>query len=331
MRIIDTQIPIIQGLRGFCALGICLYHFVSCTTDYIQTPWIINTFNLLSLNVEIFFVISSIVIPLSMIQNEYKYTHFGIFLKKRLIRVEFPFIASIFVAILYLNIRNFIPSSNPIDLSPSFLDTFLHFGYLIPFFENHNWINPVYWSLSVEFQYYLYIAITFPLALSSKPINRFIFYAVYILPIYFISNHNMFFSWSPFFLFGISYVLWKLKKINSYEAATIFTITSIVVFMEINAIHVVIAFLSISLIHFCAKYSNRWFNNLGNLSFSIYLLHSVTGAPLINLLSHYLKEPWQKFGVIISGVVFTLIAARLFYSIVELPSQMWSKKIKYNR
>ncbi|MFN6038957.1 MAG: acyltransferase family protein, partial [Bacteroidota bacterium] len=143
-------------LRGVAATLVCFYHFIYTTTDYFTNKILLSMSSYGKYGVQMFFVISGIVIPISMINGKYNYSSIFKFFAKRMLRIEIPFIVSIILAIIYLNLRNFIPTSYKIDLTPSFSDFILHLGYLVPFFDNAKWINPVYWTLGIEFQYYLF-------------------------------------------------------------------------------------------------------------------------------------------------------------------------------
>ncbi|WP_420792884.1 acyltransferase family protein [Lentisphaera profundi] len=119
-------------MRGFAAIAVCLYHFVCTTTGYIENEQLLNFFAWGAKGVQMFFIISGVVIPLSMIKDNYTYNNFSYFIKKRFIRIEPPYIATVILGILYLVLRNHIPGSTPIDMTPSVRDTLLHIPYFIP-------------------------------------------------------------------------------------------------------------------------------------------------------------------------------------------------------
>ena len=67
------HLPIIDVLRGWAALSVCLFHYVCTTTGYIETKLITDLFNFGAKGVQVFFIISGMVIPLSMINLKYSY------------------------------------------------------------------------------------------------------------------------------------------------------------------------------------------------------------------------------------------------------------------
>lgn len=325
----SIHIPIIDLLRGLAALSVCLFHFVYTTTNYIQDDIILNIFSYGNLGVQVFFIISGIVIPLSMIKGNYSYTSFPKFVLKRFIRIEPPYIAAVLLGILYLNIRNYVPGSAPVDMTPSVKDVILHIGYLIPFFEDAKWINPVFWTLSIEFQYYLSLAIIFPLVMNPKLIARMIFYAILLIGPVVITSDAFFPHWSAFFGLGILYILNKTRKINNSEYYLMFILCSSAVLLRQGFTDLFIAILTLVIINFFGNFRSEIGKMLGNISYSLYLLHSIVGSAFINFMSHRYTEPYQKFIVITGGVLLSIISAFVFYKFIEKPSQDIAKKIKY--
>jgi peptidoglycan/LPS O-acetylase OafA/YrhL len=326
-----TELPIIHTLRGFSAVGICLYHYVCCTTGYVGPGIVFDTFALLALNVQIFFVISAMVIPISMINAQYRIQDFFTFVYKRALRIEPPYLISLLIAAAYLNLRNYIPGSASVDLAPGWDELLMHIGYLVPFFEDARWINPVYWSLSVEFQYYILLGLLFPLAMHSMVWLRILFYALLLIGPFVSYQSSFFTSWSSLFLLGILYILQYLKKINRVEFWIFLFATSLITYWKVGPNDLLVGLLALLVIHFFRNFDFKIGRYFGDRSFSIYLLHSITGAPIINFLSHRYHEAWQKPLVIVFGFFICLICSHYFHRWVEMPSLRLSKKINYTR
>jgi peptidoglycan/LPS O-acetylase OafA/YrhL len=326
-----TELPIIHTLRGFSAVGICLYHYVCCTTGYVGPGIVFDTFALLALNVQIFFVISAMVIPISMINAQYRIQDFFTFVYKRALRIEPPYLISLLIAAAYLTLRNYIPGSASVDLAPGWDELLMHIGYLVPFFEDARWINPVYWSLSVEFQYYILLGLLFPLAMHSMVWLRILFYALLLIGPFVSYQSSFFTSWSSLFLLGILYILQYLKKINRVEFWIFLIAASVITYWKVGPNDLLVGLLALLVIHFFRNFDFKIGRYFGDRSFSIYLLHSITGAPIINFLSHRYHEAWQKPLVIVFGFFICLICSHYFHRWVEMPSLRLSKKINYTR
>lgn len=324
----NQQILIINSLRGIAALAVCLYHFVCTTKGYITDEVLLDIFHYGKKGVQLFFIISGIVIPFSMIKSNYKIKFIGKYLLKRFVRIEPPYLVAVLLGILFLYLRNFIPSSANVDLTPSLRDIALHLGYLVPFFEDAKWINQVFWTLSIEFQYYIFLALLIPLALSEKKIFHWIFSAL-VISVPFINGSGAFFlHWAPYFGLGIFYVLFISKKYNIYEFVISFLLSSIVIFFEQGILDLMIGLGALSIIHIFQTHKSKIGFFLGDISYSLYLIHSIIGSSLINFLSHKFNSPMGKFGVITLGVFVSIASAYVFWRFIEKPSQARSKKIK---
>ena len=326
-----TNFPIIHSLRGLTAVGICLYHYICCTTGYISPGLLFDSVYLLAHTVQIFFIISGMVIPISMIIAQYQYRHFFTFLWKRSLRIEPPYLVSMVIGMVYLYVRNFIPSSTPVDLFPTWQEVLLHVGYLIPFVEDSRWINAGYWTLAIEFQYYISLAIIFPLALSAQWWKRFVFYTILLaLPFLYNSGH-CFTGWGSYFLLGLVYILLYFKRIPLIEYIIVSLLASAVTLMQRDLWDLCIAWGTIGLVYFFQDWENKFTRYFGNLSYSFYLLHSVIGGSIINFLSHRFTATWEKPLVIFIGFAASTIASHFYFQWIEKPSMSWSKRVKYEK
>lgn len=326
-----TNFPIIHSLRGLTAIGICLYHYICCTAGYINGGIIFDAVHMLSNTVQIFFIISGMVIPISMIIGNYQYKHFFTFLWKRTLRIEPPYIVSMVVGMLYLWVRNFVPGSAPVNLFPTWQEILLHLGYLIPFFENMRWINPGYWTLAIEFQYYLVLALIFPLVMSDKRMLRVVFYLILLGMPFLYTNNDCFTGWGAYFLLGLIYILHYFKRVPLAEYILVSIAASAATLAHHHWLILAIAWGTIILVYFFQDWENKFTHFFGNISYSFYLLHSVVGASIINFLSHRFTIWWEKPLVIAIGFLASTIAAHFYFQWIEKPSMGWSKKIKYNR
>lgn len=320
------KIPIINSLRGLAAIMVCMYHYVYTTQNFIENELILDIFSHGKYGVQVFFIISGIVIPLSMIKSEYKYNRFSKFIIKRFIRIEPPYIIAVILGILYLNLRNYIPGTATLDLAPTLKDTLLHLGYLIPFFEDSKWISPVFWTLSVEFQYYLILALTIPLILNSRIIFRLLFYSI-LLGLPFIINNSSFFpAWASFFGLGIIYAFHFVERISHIEFFSLLFLFMLSVFISLGPINLFIGITTLLVIHFFKDFNPKFGVFFGKISYSLYLTHSIFGKPVINFLSHRFHEPYQKLLIISLGFSISVLAAYMLWKLVEKPTQKLSRK-----
>lgn len=322
----QDQIAIINSLRGLAATAVCFYHFICTTQNYIYDEVLLDTFHYGQRGVQLFFIISGIVIPLSLIHSNYRLADFKPFILKRFIRIEPPYLVAVFIGIAYLILRNYIPGTVAVDLTPDLTEILLHIGYLIPFFEDTNWINPVFWTLAVEFQYYLALALFFPLLLQKKLAYRLVFYGAFIGGGFATLSYAFFPHWSPYFLVGITYALWLKQIISKTEFTILAVVLAGVVYYLLGGVDLGIAVCSLLVIHYFSQFQTKITLFLGKISYSLYLIHTLTGAAFINYLSHIYREPYQKLVVILLGFLISVGSAYIMYRYIEKPTHDYARK-----
>lgn len=324
----NSNIPILDSLRAFAALSVCLFHFVCTTTGYIESKWILNIFDVGQYGVQTFFVISGFVIPWAMHHAGYQFKNFFSFLLKRISRLEPPYLVSIVIALMLLFVREKFLGKQNDHIELSIKQIMLHLGYLIPFFKDYHWLNSVYWTLAVEFQYYLLIALLFIPLIKSGLIGRIVIYiSIGLFSFCFPEN---FLPYSlPVFLFGILLFLLKasyIKKEEYYTATIILTGFCLWRYPLASVIFTIIPVIGIL---FFEKIKVAGLHFAGKFSYSIYLIHPLLGASFINILSHRFTGSFEKLLVIAGGLLFTFISAYVMYLIVEKPSKKLSASIIY--
>ncbi len=325
----NRHVPILDSLRAIAALSVCLFHFICTVIGFIDSKVILDVFYYGHYGVQMFFVISGFVIPWSLYHSSYVIKNYFTFVIKRIIRLEPLYIVSLMCAIAHTYIRMRSPHYNGVDTTPNLTQIVLHIGYLIPFFKSQHWIRPVYWTLAIEFQYYLSIGLLFPLIVSKKIAIRTLSYAVFLSGSFFVSEFLPYFL--PPFLFGISLFLYKTKIIEWKELSIITAAAAIEMFVFHNIGTFIFSSIAYVAILFFSEYKNKVLTFLGNISYSIYLFHSLTGLVLINYFSHLVTAPLYKFILILAALGLTILFSYIVYRLVELPSKRWSSKIKLRK
>jgi peptidoglycan/LPS O-acetylase OafA/YrhL len=321
------HIPILDNLRAVAALSVCIYHFVCGPINFVTNKPVLNIFTFGAYGVQFFFVISGFIIPWSIYNNNYKIKNYFKFLLKRFIRLEPPYIISILLVVgLFLLRKNYtqVPDSRYFTMP----QLFLHLGYLIPF-TNYKWLIDVYWTLAIEFQFYLFMGLFYFIIVNKKAAMRFAGY-VFVLALSFIGTEKFLLYWLPVFLLGNLLFLFLTEQINKTEfyMMTIVTFIYISFFLPLPVLFS--SFISFSAILFFRNYSNTILAWLGKISYSIYLIHTIVGTAIINILSHHAHSSLQKIGVVIAGVAVSIVFSYLMFIIVEKPSKRLSSKIKFD-
>ena len=165
-----AHIYIVDALRGFAALSVCFMHLTGGMLPKLVNSLTYPYFKWGGQGVTVFFVISGFVIPYVLIRRKYTLSQFGRFIGKRFVRIDPPSYISMGLTLLqWATIDLLFRSSHRwfVNITGSRL---LHnFLYTASFTGDQEiWINKVFWTLAVEYQYYFTIALLFPLLLLNR-------------------------------------------------------------------------------------------------------------------------------------------------------------------
>ncbi|MFC0516857.1 acyltransferase family protein [Mucilaginibacter angelicae] len=309
------HIPQVDYIRAIASLAVAVFHLggkkipiAGSVTGY---GWA---------GVEMFFFLSGFIICWSIPEN-YDLSVARKFITKRLIRIEPPYIASMAIALI-VNIYWFD------HYKFSWTDILLHLAYLNNFF-GHTYLSSVYWTLGIEFQFYLFIAITFPFI-----IKKWGAWAVVALciPTAFLGDH---FGLLPgvltFFTLGILYYLYRkgIKKLP--EVLILGVIVTALAIYEQTLAHALGSLFALLLLILPLK-SNSVVSFFSKISFSLYLTHEIIGLKVETFIYLYCSLPYGMMskGIAFAGAfIFSIAFAYLFYRFIEAPCFRLSKKIKY--
>jgi peptidoglycan/LPS O-acetylase OafA/YrhL len=324
----STYFPVIDSLRGLASVMVCLFHYVCTTTHYVSNALVLSIFNYGSYGVHIFFIISGIVIPLSMLSSGYTHSSFLAYLYKRMARIEPPYIVSILVFIVYAILKNSLGfNTNSTVALPTVSNVLAHIGYLVPLLPNCKWFINTYWSLAVEFQYYLVLCIVFPYITHAQLIVRCLVITLFLSLSYFIPSAAFLPHWTPLFTIGIAYVLYIHSTITKLEFIVYEILAFALVAYLFSYTVVVFCLLTLLTVHCVKNFKTSISLFFGKISYSLYLIHGLTGGLVINYLSHSYTSTTQQIMVVSIGFGVATLCAYFFYLLIEKPSQLWAKKI----
>jgi len=265
-----------------------------------------------------------------MFQKKYTINNFFTFLKKRIIRIEPPYIISIFLVV----ILNFVSTLSPYYRgSPFHIDwpnLLGHIAYL-NVFTGGKWLNDVYWSLAIEFQYYLLIALSFTLIVSHKMYWRLLFMILFLLSSFIALPPNSFvFTYSGYFIAGILLFQFVCNIIGFTEFLIyIIFILGFLIFQQGLVLSAIVA-VSMLVILFVNRVP-AVFRYLGLISYSLYLIHVPIGGRIINIAEVKITNVVLRELVVFVGFLVCIFAASVFYRLFEKRFKAFSSSIKYNR
>lgn len=321
-----SKIDVITSLRGIAAAMVFLFHLICVSNNYISSKSLQDIFRFGKHGVDLFFVISGFVICFSMIKSSYNYTNFFTFFKKRLIRIEPPYLFVLVISIGLIFFRNIFIQPEQVNQIDVF-QILLHIGYLVPF-SDHQWLNIVFWTLAIEFQFYLIISLLIPL-ISKFKYARYFFYTLSLSLSYLIPLESHILFWLPVFITGMNLAFIFLKKISFIEFVIVFILTNTFGLIRYEFPIFIFTILPQIIIYFLPYFKNKTLNFLGEISYSLYLTHTLTAFTIINIGFRLPNNLIIKVSVVLSAIVITLLVSFMFYKYVEKPFLKIASNIKY--
>ncbi|HTL80579.1 MAG TPA: acyltransferase [Bacteroidia bacterium] len=322
-------LPHLNFWRGFAALAVCAYHFANFSAE--QGPLfpgasvMINSVEYGRLGVFLFFVISAVVVPLSMHNKDYRLKNFFRFLLKRSIRIEPPYIGTI-VLIFLIGFYLAHHWGYKYTIEPARF--FLHIGYLIPF-SHYDWYNIIFWTLAVEFQFYIAVALLYPLITNKNKIVQHCSLLIWFLPMYYFSATSALGTYSAAFLAGIAYFLLITKRFSPAEFFTWLIVAGVGMLYHRPLELAIAVMVSVAIVHF-GRIRFRIGEALGEISYSLYLTHGCSGSTFLLLFTkNYFDTPTRYFYFLLS-ILIAIICAAAFWFVVERPSRKISQRLRLN-
>lgn len=306
------RIPALDGLRGIAALSVMLYHYTSAFGERFNTMLTTRTweFEYGRYGVDLFFIISGFVIY-KTIERVYSPSEF---LFKRLVRLFPTFWFCMLLT--YFSMLYFGPELYKSNLKELFINM-----SMVPSLFHTRAIDSVYWSLLVQWCFYLFILLLLFLGLHHKMKYVTVIYLILYAFICFQFHFIMELYYGSLFLMGIAFyriwrsdrdLLWHLQ-IFSYLFLTLFSPNRID--FIVMAILMVIFYLFIYGETGLLKFRPLVF--LGEISFALYLIHHYVGHSIqLILVEHGLNN---YFLLLLSPIFLMVLLAYLITIGFEKP------------
>lgn len=130
-------------------------------------------------------------------------------------------------------------------------------------------------------------------------------------------------------MMGIILTLYIKEKVGKVEFLTVLIASFVFSFFYLEPRAAIAGLIPIIAIYFFPNWKSKPTLFLGKISYSLYLIHPIFGAAVVNYLSHKVDVPFEKILVVLLGVFVAIVSAYFMYRFIEKPSQVASKKIKY--
>lgn len=317
----------IDAMRGIASLAVCWFHM---TNTYSESSSVRLSGQYGWLGIEVFFVISGFIIPYTLFKGGYQLeSGWKLFILKRVIRLEPPYLFSLLLSLALWFFSSIAPGFRGQALDISYAQFFLHFGYLNGIF-GYPWINPVFWTLAIEFQFYLAASFLFNL-MSSKNLSLLILANFALLGTSLLLTSDVFvFHYFGLFLFGIAAYQYRVGLIDR-TMLVVFLASSVFAVGTTLGLLAAFAGLTTSLLILdgAQQIGTRPLVAFGTISYSLYLLHVPIGGKVVNLGRRYIETQLGEALLSLFAVLVSVSAAYVFYRLIEKPSLGWASKFKY--
>lgn len=319
-----SKITVVEALRGLAVTAVCFAHFGKPAGTGGTLPEMFAAMEVyFRFAVHVFFLISGFVITYSMHMGKYELNDYFTFISKRFLRLHPPYLAalaiSLAIAAISYHYRHLHNPETPLSIVKSL------------FFLHAPSANPVFWTLKIEAQFYLFIGLFFPVLnkfpkatlLVSLPL--FLFLSQYLGP----ACLDML-KWMPFFLTGIIGFRIYIQDTDSHLEYFLLGILIVFSFLFYGTGEALTAAATLFLMLGYRKPVHSALTYLGEISYSLYLIHFPVGIKFINLLQRY-TAPGLNWLLFIGASLLSFCCALLFWRYIEKPFAKLSKKVKYVR
>lgn len=290
-------------------MSVALFHLGGKALPILNYGW---------LGVYMFFLLSGFIICWAIPEN-YTWALAGRFVLKRIIRIEPPYIISICIAIAV----NFFWVTN---YKPDWLNAVCHLAYINNFI-GQPYLSPVYWTLGVEFQFYLFVALCFPLF--TRKGWHWLLLILSVLPIFIKIPGASLVNLFPVFALGILYYLYLVKGRDIKEVGILGFLITLCSLYTVGWPQTLAALFALGLLLLPLK-ANSIITFFSKISFSLYLTHDMIGSNVVAYLGMHLpKSLFFKGAEFLTGIVVSVLFAYLFYLFIEKTCLKLSKQITY--
>ena len=357
----------LDGIRGWAAFAVFFYHLridrPETSLIRARTPqWVLDAAVEGKHGVAVFFVLSGLVIAYSLRKHlapeptsdrpEFDAPNFAL---RRIVRLTPPYHAAIIVTLVFAfgaaleGGHDYRPGGAPFGM----IRLFAHLIYAQELFGFVNF-NDVFWTLSIELQFYLAFGLLVlaydRLSRSGRPIAILqVLYGVsaalsLLWPLGIVGEDRraVWFMplWYSFMLGVLVFARWRrqipARALAGYMA--LLTVAPLVAgyggaFAWVSVATAALLWIAIERDRLGRWLADRASQFLGRVSYSLYLIHTpILGASFV-VMAKLTGEPTlvkQLLGVLVTLIV-TLVASEIFYRAVERPAIEMSRQLKKGR
>jgi len=321
---LQDRLSNLDVLRGLAALAVCLFHFRRDMLGEIYN----SAAKYGVYGVDIFFVISGFVIPLALWKSQFTYRKTISFWISRCARLYPAFFFASFIGFGLWYGSTLIPGFLGLPPPPVTIEKILSNLFLISDFSGQEWFLLVAWSLAIEAQYYVIIALVFPFLINARYFIRVIALFLWFLSPLVFGSFFLVFYWNALFGIGLAVMLYQ-QKMFDFKALNLFLLVGCVIQWETRGQVSAMVGLGTGLfILFMPPVRAKLLVWMGGISYSLYLLHAPIGGRVMNFFERYPDSPAALIISLPLALVVSVVAAYVFFRLVEWPSHKLSRVLR---
>jgi peptidoglycan/LPS O-acetylase OafA/YrhL len=292
-NMIESRYPQLDGLRGVLTISVAMHHSIIMYFYFIHKGWVVPPSNFYTLlgqaSVILFFMITGFLFGFKIFKDEFKIKSFFISRIRRIVPLH---IFSVFLAFFVIfSIDSFTLNVGILELFQTVLKWLRYKTVVINNNDYSSVIETVYWTLLVEWKFYIVLPLLFFIRKKIFKIN--FLFIMFLILLYAITLDIKILM----FLVGIisSYLVITNISFNKniLDIIGVSSILLVFIFIEDAYNFITVILLSLFFISilfgniFKSILSNKIIMFLGQISYSIYLLHNIVVFVIFYLINQY--------------------------------------------
>ncbi len=324
------RVRVVDLLRGFAAVSVTWYHLTGGGKFLPHLPVLARLSHYSYLGLDVFFVISGFVLPWSLYRANYRLRSYGSFLLRRVVRIDPPYLCVIVLTLILGYLSSHTPGFAGAQPFIGWAAVFGHIAFLNAF-TGQPWLSPVFWTLAIEFQYYVLIGLIFPLVVSSSRVVRACVAMAFLIAPHIVRRD----TWLPgeacVFLLGIVTFQFRSGLLPKGQYFATLAVATLDLGYVLGPAIAVASLSAALLIAYADRLrlplQSRFLLWLGSISYSLYLIHVPIGGRVVNLAHRMPQTWWMQSAEAIAALCASLVAAAVLYRLVEKPSREFASRV----